>query len=797
MSQADLEAEMQSLGVARTKKRQARAIERGLESTTAGGTRFMRELPKTLVAAIEEWKVEAGSRPGIRHKALGKLEDRDTRTIVALALRVILDSLSHARGYSRTAMQIATRLEDEERYAAFKEQSSIDFHHAVRRADDFSSYGEKRRHILTAMTLFGFDRPKWSEDMKAAVGVVLLELAVVHTGLLQVSTIRHSARRTELRIQATPEAIEWMESANEQQAEMSPLYLPFIAEPLDWIDPMSGGFHSTNCFASTIVKTSDSKYIAELQRADMPWVYSAVNVLQRTSWTINPHVFEMFSYLWENSYEAVGLPVRDDGVVPPKPPNIKIDVTARKEWRKAARAIHDANHRHSSDRMAASRLHWVAKKYREESKFYFCHQLDWRGRAYPVSYYLQPQGTDIVKGLLQFGEGKPVTTPDALRWHAIHGANCWGLDKKPFAERQQWVNDSEEWLLRIAEDPLACRDWEGADKPWMFLAWCIDWVQILEDPDHVSHLPIHQDATQSGIQIYSLLLRDLEGAKATNCVPSETPQDLYGLVCDRLVAALLQEKSAGVELAAKWLEFGLDRTACKRPVMTRVYNATKHSARTYLQEWAVEKANREGKPLPKVEGKSAYWYLANQLWDAMAEVTASTSMAQAWFSEIAQIFAEQRKPIRWTSPLGLPIRQFYPGYDHHCVRTLIGERYRQTSLRTPNTAVNARRMRAAFAPNVVHSLDAAAMMQTVNTARADGVTAITCNHDSYATLAADSAKLAKATRTAYVELFSGDLLTNLRTELQAQMPPNLVLPEVPTFGTLDVKVLRDSPYFFS
>ena len=797
MSQADLEAEMQQLGVDRTKKRQARATERGLESTTAGGARFLRDMPKVVVDAIEEWKKQAHSRPGIRHKALGKLESRDVRTIAALTLRVVLDSLSHARGYTRTAMQIATRLEDEERYAAFKKQSSVDFRYAIQRSEDFSSYGEKRRHILTAMTLFGFERPKWDEAMKAAVGVTLLELVIEHTGLLQSHTIRHSSKRTELRIQATPEALEWMSVANEQQAEMSPLYLPFIAEPLDWIDPMSGGFHSTNVFASTIVKTSDPNYIAALQQAEMQGVYSAVNALQRTSWTVNANIFEMFSYLWEHGYEASGLPVRDDAVVPPKPANIKTDELARKAWRKAARAVHDANHRHSSDRMAISRLHWVCKRYQEE-KFYFCHQLDWRGRAYPVSYYLQPQGTDIVKGLLQFGEGKPVVTPEARQWHMIHGANCWGLDKKPFAERVAWVTDNEQWLRKMAEDPLDCREWEGADKPWQFLAWCMDWVQILDDPSHCSRLAIHQDATQSGIQIYSLLLRDLEGAKATNCVPSDTPQDLYGLVAERLVAGLQREKTNGVSVAEQWLDFGLDRSACKRPVMTRVYNATKHSARSYLQEWAHDKATRTGKPLPTTEGsQSPYWYLATQLWDAMSDVIASTTMAQDWFGEIAQVFAAAKKPIRWTSPLGLPIKQFYPGFDHHCVRTLIGERYRQTSLRTPNAQVNARRMKAAFAPNVVHSLDAAAMMLTVNKAWEAGITSITCNHDSYATLAADSPALAQATRAAYVQLFSGDLLTDLRTELQAQLPPTRVLPDVPTFGALDVSVLQNSPYFFS
>lgn len=761
--------------------------------STAGG-RLLRELPAVLVQALEDWMASTKGSPGVRHRALEILENVNLRVIASLSLEIVIDSLSAGRTYTRTALMIANRIEDEECYKAFHAQSPGSLHAAIGRSSDFTDYAQKRRHILRAMTLFGYEKPKWDDHLKTAVGVTILELIVQHCGIADSITVRRG-RRSETKIVATEECLRWMEDENERIAQMSPMYLPFLEEPLDWVDPMSGGFHSTNVWSTSIIKTSDVRYLEDLQAAKMPAVYSAVNSLQRTRWKLNQDVFQTFSYLWEAGYTKAGLPLREDEELPPKPAGFEDSKEIRREWSQRARAIHDKNNRRKSDRLTMGRLHWVCKRY-EDQPFYFCHQLDWRGRAYPISYYLQPQGPDLVKALLGFADGKRVDTPEALMWHRIHGSNCWGNDKLPFEGRLQWVLDNEAKIRRIAEDPLTYPDWEEADKPWQFLAWACDYVAVLDDPTYESCLPIHQDATQSGIQIYSLLLRDRGGAEATNCVPHDEPQDLYGLVANRLVAALMDKHADGHSLATAWLEFGVDRSCCKRPVMTRVYNATKHSSATYVQQWAEAKAQAEDIPPPEGGHAKAYWYLTKLLWEAMELVISSTERCQSWLSDAARLFAEDGKEIHWKTPLGLPIVQRYPNWRRFCVRTRINQVYRQTSLRRDTGQINRRKMVSAFAPNVIHSLDATAMMMTVNEAAKAGITSITCNHDSFATLAADSQKLAEATRRAYVELFSQDLLQDFRAQLQAQLPDEVV-PEVPEYGDLDVRELERSLYFFS
>jgi DNA-directed RNA polymerase len=790
--QAQLEAEMQRRGQTRTEKRYRDSLAKGRETGTKAGARLLRDLGGAMTLAIDEWRKAAKSSPGRRHRALEHLEKFSSKKLAVFTLKVVLDCLTRERAFTATAMQIGARCEDEERYTAFKEQGAMHFDRALRRSNDYSSYNERRRHILKAMALFGIAHPRWPKEERCSVGTVLLQLCIDKCGVCYAYHARKVGRKhPELRLGATQEVLEWVEDVNIRGSLMAPMQLPFVEAPLDWKDPVSGGFHSTDIHSTAIVKTQNRSIVEKLYGANMPLVYRATNHLQNTRWGINPMIFEMFDHYWQMDVAVPGLPRRDTNPIPAKPADIDTNEEARKEWRKAARGCHDTNNRRMQDRLTTAKIHWVCENYKDLEAFYFCHQLDWRGRAYPVSYFLHPQGNDLVKSLLQFADGKRLDNMEAINWHSIHGANCWGLDKKNFDERIKWVCSHHAEIMAVGEDPLANRMWMEADEPWQFLAWCDDYFQFQNDPLHESKIVVHQDATQSGIQIYSLLLRDREGARSTNVIPSPEPQDLYRQVAEKTLE-LLREDPAPV--SKDWLAFGIDRACCKRPVMTRVYNATKHSARVYIGDWAGE----QDRPIPVMggENKSATWFLTSKVWEATNFVIASTSRGQEWLTEIAKVFAENNQAIEWVSPLGFPVRQWYPKWNSIVVKTSIGERFRQTSLLHEKDDADKRRMGSAFAPNFIHSLDAAAMMKTVALAADRGITHMAAIHDSFGTHAADSAVLAKVTREAYVALFSPDLLKSLLDQLQAQIP-SVILPPCPEFGDLNVEELLNSPYFFS
>ena len=87
---------------------------------------------------------------------------------------------------------------------------------------------------------------------------------------------------------------------------------------------------------------------------------------------------------------------------------------------------------------------------------YMPHNIDFRGRAYPIPPHLNHLGDDLSRGLLKFGESKPLGE-DGLRWLKIHCANLFGYDKATFPERVQWVVDHKDDIYDSADHPLDVR----------------------------------------------------------------------------------------------------------------------------------------------------------------------------------------------------------------------------------------------------------------------------------------------------------------------------------------------------
>ncbi len=59
---------------------------------------------------------------------------------------------------------------------------------------------------------------------------------------------------------------------------------------------------------------------------------------------------------------------------------------------------------------------------------YFPHNIDFRGRAYPISSHLNHMGADLTRSLLIFDEARPLGER-GLYWLKVHFANLTGGDK--------------------------------------------------------------------------------------------------------------------------------------------------------------------------------------------------------------------------------------------------------------------------------------------------------------------------------------------------------------------------------
>lgn len=331
---------------------------------------------------------------------------------------------------------------------------------------------------------------------------------------------------------------------------------------------------------------------------------------------------------------------------------------------------------------------------------------------------MNPQGVELAKALLRFAEGEPLDDAEAVKWFLVHGANTYGIDKVSFDARCQWVDDHKHEILQAADNPLDHLDfWAAADEPFCFLSWCHEFSEWQKNPDSFkSKIPIAMDGTCNGLQHYSALLRDPVGAKYTNLIPAEKPNDIYGEVAKVVVEKLhlIAEKESD-QRPIRWLKFPIDRKITKRAVMVLPYGSTLRACRQYVFAAVMDKIN-EGvpSPFPQKEIMSAANYLANIVWAAIDEVVVGARIAMGWLQTVARNLSKHQLPVSWTSPSGFPVLQAYPKMEQYRINTILnGKTFKPRMTAAVEGTIDTRHQANAIAPNFVHSLDAAALILTV------------------------------------------------------------------------------------
>jgi len=492
------------------------------------------------------------------------------------------------------------------------------------------------------------------------------------------------------------------------------------------------------------------------------------------------------------------------------------DGRAWRAWRRMAHAVHEFNAKAKSRRLQAAKAMWVADMFEKDDALYFPHQLDFRGRIYAMPMFLNPQGPDHVRGLLMFAHGKPITNQTARNWLAVHGANSYGIDKVTFHERCDWVRKHTTEIRKTATDPMGNVDWWGAaENPWQFLAFCFEWHSMLSLEElnagmaFVSHLPVSLDGTCNGLQHFSAMLRDPVGGAATNLLPSDKPQDIYAMVAEKVEANLrttVAECKGGADLAEgvmaeAWLAFGIDRKLCKRPVMILPYGGTQYACRKYVEEYVLTLVMDKGKANPFGDNlMDAVVYLSKIIWSAIGDTVVAAKDVMQWLRAIARLMAKAQLAVVWQTPVGFPVRQAYPQMRNARIEFVVDGKRTYRLVNTATDGLDKERQINGLSPNFVHSLDAAALMETVVRAARSGVRSFSFAmvHDSYGTLAADTEVLTTTLRQAFVDLYQQhDVLAEIRAAVVEALPPGADIPEIPASGSLNLDAVLESRFFFA
>ena len=811
--QRRLEEESVSIGQARVREQVQRLRENRREHEGAPGRQLMAWAVPKLSDAIAEWIEKAtNGKPTPNATAARLVRDQDPDVLAYLTMRAIVSNSSQVVRLQTVALEAARLIEDETRFQAMKRQDPKYFKRLAESLKKRSPhYAHGRRVFLTmASRQDHIEMPEpWPQGICLRLGVHLVSQAVEVTGLFETSQLGHKAknRASSHVVQPTQQLLDWLRKGYERLEMQRPKSLPCVIPPARWESPFKGGYHFALAGKFPLVKQQDRAYLEDLETADMQEVYDAVNNLQETPWAINEGVLGVAQEAMRLGLEIPGLHTGMEDPLPARPPEADEDEDKHREWKRMAAAVYDRNIRKRSKATLTSTILWMAGRMKDYPRIYFPYTLDFRGRAYPAVPNLNPQGCDLSKGLLRFAEGKPLGEEGPF-WLAVHVANTAGQDKMSLEERAAWVEQNHDRIIEAAIDPLGrgLNWWADADDPWQHLAACFEWLgYTIEGEDYVSRVPIAFDGSCNGLQHYSAMLRDREGGSAVNLIPMDQPADIYGEVLTKLQVkverdAANSEDEKTQDMALRWLRSGeLDRQMVKRPVMTIPYGSQLFGFRQQIQE-ELKDRNAIG-----MEG-SCYWesaYLAERLWETAKEVVRGARRGMDWLQEMARLVAKEELPVTWTAPTGFPIKQQYRDTKYRRVEThwagAVTKKRLGISLKEETDKLNSRRQANGIGPNVVHSLDAAMMMFTVNRATSHGIGTLSMVHDSYATTAADAGLLFGLIREVFVEMYREPVLEQLQEEFSAQLSPEAreKAPALPERGDLDIEEVLESDFFFS
>jgi DNA-directed RNA polymerase len=399
----------------------------------------------------------------------------------------------------------------------------------------------------------------------------------------------------------------------------------------------------------------------------------------------------------------------------------------------------------------------LALLYADVPQFYLNTGLDYRGRLYCLTEYLNYQGIELAKALLEFSQGVKVYLSDqlAIDYLKIYGANTFGnkLDKKSFNDRIDWVNQNIENIVNFENGILLSQ----SENKLLFLAFCFEfrkYMQALkrdggEQEYFISHLGIQLDASCNGFQHLILMIDEIKLAKELNLAPakwSDTPKDFYNFISlkakDFFLKNLEKEfKKSGTltpeEIISyeKLYKLDIHRTLVKKAVMTIPYNATTFTIIDYIKEEFNQKINPNYKKDESGGGEEVkedlfiyilkkdknivfsefdFRILSKVLNKIIFVDYPKLNELVKYLKQISNISNKLEIPIPWVLPTGLVVnQQFYK------TKTLKVKPFLYTNnLLNLNIMIkdqyNNSKQRLALMPNLIHSLDGASLGLVIN-----------------------------------------------------------------------------------
>lgn len=610
-----------------------------------------------------------------------------------------------------------------------------------------------------------------------------------------------------------PEFLEFLQGYNKDDVRslISTEETRMLCPPDPWTNLGDGGYLSIRRKAAAPmlnirkIRKPNRAAVAEAFTAEkMPVVFSAGNYLQAVAYSLHAPTRDAVVRVWQTGGGVLGVP----SVKGPQKPSFPYAETWSKEeappeevqvfsaWKRSVAAHYDdLREWRGKVREVGSFLRSV---HDADGPYWFPVHCDSRGRWY-YRGLPNPQGSDLAKAVLHFQAKKPLGQL-GVYWLKVHIANSFGFDKDRMDDRARWTEQHWAAIARALDAPEDAPEVWGKDAPWCMFAAAWELREAYRSGNPLTYetgIPVHMDATCSGLQHFSALLRDPVGGLYVNLTdPTGTgpKQDIYtrtAAACLHLISRdMASDDPAIAQLAAWCVDVGIPRELAKKPVMTYVYGATLRGTAEYVEQ-VLSKGLLADKGKTWIEESRRFehcMYIAKKLFQGIAAAVPAAAAAMHWLKDIARQQPSGER-MTWHTPTGFWVQHDYQDFtDRRIMLNACGVVH--VWVREWNSGTRAHAMQNAISPNFVHALDASHLTMVANRMKEAQLDMVAI-HDSFGTHPSDVSAMQLMIREEFVRLY---LHSNLLGEFLWEVGST---GEPPTRGNLDLTEVLNSEFVFS
>lgn len=753
---------------------------------------------------------EEGPAPRGRYRNWLKAVPSDVAA--AIALREVLSTCLQRRNSVVTLQELTTRIgrlyETEVRIREASTVNPLYMQKVLKRFEDART--RNPRHIRAAVNA------AYKEIMKGEINSTLTNMEAANLGkfgvqacmdagiIYQVRTV--GSKGVLVYYELESQILDYLTSYNHEDTRYVVDHgsTAMICEPEPWESLGGGGYLSLRRkalfpllhmrkFRPEARRQLGSEYTAD----KMPQVFQCANYLQSIPYTLHQPTVAAIRRVWEEGGGVLGVPFKNAPQRPKFPfPEDFVVADASPEDKEVVRLWkQDMAEFYDSLRRWQGRVREVGSFLRNlkdpGGALWFPTYLDSRGRWY---YRGIPniQGSDLSKSVLFFHE-KRALGHEGVFWLKVHIANCFGFDKVRLKARAAWVDENWGLLERALDEPENHPEVWGTDSPWCMYAACWELREAYRSGNPATYetgIVVHQDASCSGLQHFSALLADEQGAGCVNLIDlgGSTKADIYSAVAAATLALIEQDLGkADDQYARYWLDVGIPRGLAKKPCMTYVYGATllgtAHFAEQYVRTEMPDKL-----PVDVAMPAKYFVYVARKLFEGIAKAVPAAAAMMNWLQDITRKVPRGTRMV-WTTPSGFKVQHDYRGFDEKRVQIkscgILWMRIREWNEDTVPS-----QMRNAISPNFVHALDATHMTFVANRCNEEGLQ-LAAIHDSFGTHPRDVGAMRKIVQEEFVRLYSDkDIIPRFLQEVGVET-------DLPPRGDLDINNVLNSEFFVS